>query len=105
MSVCVKQDGQLVKTAGLYSVSTPIGMADIYSTEEKEVGLWVDNKPLYQKVVIINSLPSSVATVVSYPHGISNVEQICDYEGIINYGNGTVAKIDRFACALIADKS
>ena len=97
MSVCVKQDGQLVKTAGLYSVSTPIGMADIYSTEEKEVGLWVDNKPLYQKVVIINSLPSSVATVVSYPHGISNVEQICDYEGIINYGNGTVAKIDRFA--------
>ena len=97
MSVNTKVNGQLVKSAGLYSVTAPIGMADIYSTEEKEVGLWIDNKPLYQKVVIINSLPSSVATVVSYPHGISNIEQVCDYEGIINYGNGTIAKFDRFA--------
>jgi hypothetical protein len=49
MSVNTKVNGQLVPSAGLYSVTKPIGMADIYSTEEKEVGLWINNKPLYQK--------------------------------------------------------
>ena len=59
MSVNTKVNGQLVKSAGLYSVSTPIGMADIYSTEEKEVGVFADGKPIYSKTV---TATSNVAT-------------------------------------------
>lgn len=59
MSVNTKVNGELVKSAGLYSVTKPIGMADIYSTEEKEVGVWTDGKPLYSKTV---TATSNVAT-------------------------------------------
>jgi hypothetical protein len=73
MSVNTKVNGQLVKSAGLYSVSTPIGMADIYSTEEKEVGLWANNKPLYQKSYYVDSLPSQAGTKV-IATGLTGIE-------------------------------
>ena len=84
MSVCIKQDGQLVKTAGLYSVTAPIGMADIYSTEEKEVGLWIDNKPLYQKSFYVDSLPSSAGTK-TIATGLTNID-MCKITG--GWSNG-----------------
>ena len=49
MSVNTKVNGQLVKSAGLYKVAIPIGIADKYSLEERQVGVWTDGKPLYQK--------------------------------------------------------
>ena len=52
MSVSIKQNGELTKIAGLYQSTTPINMADCYSTEEKIVGCWTDGKPLYQKTII-----------------------------------------------------
>lgn len=55
MSVNTKVNGQLVKSAGLYSVTAPIGMADIYSTEEKEVGVNFDGRPIYQKSWVLSS--------------------------------------------------
>lgn len=48
MSVNTKINGQLVKSAGLYKTTIPIGIADIYSFEEKQVGVWTDGKPIYQ---------------------------------------------------------
>lgn len=45
---------------------------DIYSTDEKEVGVWTDGKPLYQKTVYI----ASVTSGTSYAHGAENVENI-----------------------------
>jgi hypothetical protein len=74
MSVNTKVNGQLVKSAGLYSVSTPIGMADIYSTEEKEVGLWIDNKPLYQKTFLIT--PTSQSSTIDVSS--LNIEKLID---------------------------
>ena len=73
MSVNTKVNGQLVPSAGLYSVTKPIGMADIYSTEEKEVGLWIDNKPLYQRTLTINTIASTVG-VQRFAHNIANIE-------------------------------
>lgn len=98
MSVKYKdENGVLQNGAGLYTVTKPIGMADIYSTEEKEVGLWVDNKPLYQKCVKLSALPSTPATMVSYPHNISNIDNLCDVEGIVTFSNGSISKTDRLA--------
>lgn len=81
MSVNTKVNGQLVKSAGLYSVTAPIGMADIYSTEEKEVGLWKNNKPLYQKTLVIGNGDVSVNQGASpnfyavVDTGISNLDE------------------------------
>ena len=43
-----------------------------YDTTEREVGCWIDGKPLYQKTVHL----SSVASGTAYSHGIANVENI-----------------------------
>lgn len=52
----------------------------IYSTEEREVGVWVDNKPLYQKTLIAN-----------YTSGVSSgahvVESIADIEIVKGFGS------------------
>ena len=52
----------------------------IYSTEEREVGAWVDDKPLYQKTIIAN-----------YTSGVSSgahvVESIADIEIINGFGS------------------
>lgn len=69
----------------------------IYSTEEREVGVWTDGKPLYQKTIHINALPSTPYTFQSYPHGVSNIDQICNYEGVVRWADGNVSTFDRIA--------
>lgn len=69
MSVNTKINGVLVKSAGLYKNIVPIGMGDIYSTEERQVGVWVDGKPLYQKTINVgNSFP------INYDASALNIE-------------------------------
>ena len=41
-------------TSELYAPKSKI----IYSTEEREVGVWIDNKPIYQKTVVSTTTPS-----------------------------------------------
>ena len=98
MSVNTKVNGQLVKSAGLYSVSTPIGMADIYSTEEKEIGLWKNNKPLYQKTIVIGNGDVNVnqGSAPNYYYvassGMSNIEDafaVVDKSYMILSSDGT----------------
>lgn len=79
MSVNTKVNGQLVKSAGLYTVTKPIGMADIYSEEEREIGVFTDGKPLYQKVVTVTlSTPTVVTTNIyagdSSTLGLSDID-------------------------------
>ena len=52
MSVNIKQNGNLTPVASLFRSVVPIGFGDCYSTEEKQVGCWIDGKPLYQKSII-----------------------------------------------------
>ena len=85
MSVNTKINGQLVPSAGLYTVTKPIGMADIYSTEEKEVGLWIDNRPLYQKTINLGTMPNNTSKTVA--HGISNLDSIISFQGYYKNSN------------------
>lgn len=48
---------------------------DMYSTDEKMIGQWIDGKPLYQKVVKCGQQSAS-ATKVVVPHNIENVDFI-----------------------------
>lgn len=47
------------------------GLADIYSEAEKEVGVWTDGKPLYQKTVDFGALPNN--TDKSVDSGLTTV--------------------------------
>ena len=52
----------------------------IYSEDEREIGVWTDGKPLYQKTVIATNLTSGNNTV---SNGISNVESIIENTSFI----------------------
>ena len=48
---------------------------EIYSTEEREIGVWIDGKPLYQKTFHI--IPNSTEIQIS----ISNIDKAVDLKG------------------------
>jgi len=65
----------------------------IYSTEEREVGVWIDNKPLYQRTYPISSTVinnDGGADITSYVDNFSEMENIIDClaNNIININAG-----------------
>lgn len=64
----------------IYSVEKP---ADIYSFEERQVGVWKNGKPLYQITVDFGAIPNSSTKTVA--HGVANIEEICNVWGVLNY--------------------
>ena len=59
------------------SETTTVIDAKVYSTEEKVVGKWVDNKPLYRKSFIQPfTVASGAVTITAITHGIGNIENI-----------------------------
>lgn len=67
----------------------------IYSTIEREIGVWTDNKPLYQRTIHISALPSTPFVETSYSHNIQNIDTICDYFGVARWTDGGVAPLTR----------
>ena len=45
----------------------------IYSTDEREVGVWIDGKPLYQKTINCGTLPNSSNKSISTPNNLENL--------------------------------
>ena len=68
-----------------------------YSTEEKVIGSWIDGKPLYQKTIYIETLPTPSSSDnymngYTIPHNINNLDKIVRQSGQLlqNY-SGTPA--------------
>ena len=61
---------------GGYQLIQPI----IYSEEEREVGVWVDGKPLYQKTIVYTD---NISTEQSIQHGILNLDKFIFVSGYI----------------------
>ena len=61
--------------------------AEIYSTEEREVGVWTDGKPLYQKSFLGIDFANGRR---DYQHGIANVDKI-----FINHSATFIYKKDK----------
>ena len=59
---------------------------EIYSTTEQVIGKWIDDKPLYRKVVV-NSGPFAKGEQV-FTHGIENVDKIVKVEGMARRSDG-----------------
>lgn len=78
------------------SFPTPIvnkfSKGDLYSTEEKIIGQWIDGKPLYQKTFEVNVSPAynSWVNIVTLP-GVDRVISIPHILFINNSGNYLVA--------------
>ena len=51
-----------------------------YSTEEQEIGTWIDGKPLYQKTfnITIDTTITAEFYRGTVNHGISDIKEICD---------------------------
>lgn len=60
----------------------------IYSTDEREVGVWTDNKPLYQKTISL-TITSTTTTISS----ISNIDTLVKAHGILADNNGDMSEI------------
>ena len=60
--------------------------SDLYSTDEKIVGRWIDGKPIYQKTINFTT-PSSINTD-SKILTISNGETVIDFHGTISRNDG-----------------
>ena len=83
----------LIQFEDLPSTNTPITAnnlnkiqeGNIYSTDEIEIGKWIDNKPIYRKVL---NIPSP--TFNSYVnHNISNIDNIVDIKYMIKEGGNS----------------
>lgn len=79
--------GKLQKFAD--RLSPYLGGKNVYSSEEQKVGLWIDGKPVYQKVVYISSLPNNTTT--NYAHGISDISTIVGIESFVKWPSEWVA--------------
>lgn len=58
----------------------------IYSTEEQIVGKWINNKPIYRKVVNFGTLPNTAEKSVS--HNINNFNFATKIDGIAYNNDG-----------------
>lgn len=56
----------------------------IYSTSETVVGKWINNKPIYRKVINFDGNDLNV----SKAHGISNIDLITNAYGILHHSYG-----------------
>lgn len=77
----------------------------VYSTNELEIGKWIDGKPLYRKVISFGALPNN--TTKSMAHNISNLKRVVKLEGFAgssqNLGGITLPHATSNPIALYAD--
>lgn len=81
--------GLIIKNGVIYNgaESEPV----VYSLDEREVGVWTDGKPLYQKTINFGSLPSSGEKSVA--HNISNLDHIASCISIAKNSNNISIQI------------
>lgn len=91
-----------------------INSMDVYSTNETKTNkVWIDNKPIYRKILNIGNLASSTGTI-NYTHNISNIDVVVNQEGFITNGTEFIpfnsvyratSTSDQYDLGLLADKT
>ncbi len=66
---------------------------EVYSTDEKEIGTWIDGKPIYRKVIHTGIINSSQGFVM--PHGIENIDKIIYMYGFAYTNSGVYCPLPR----------
>ncbi len=82
-----------IKSEDIYhnnkQLSEIIEDGDIYSTTEKRIGTWIDGKPLYRKVFIINKADTSNSNI-NITHAISNLDLFVKVYGSLKRTDNTM---------------
>jgi hypothetical protein len=86
------------KNGKMYFITDINGNGDqfqpvIYSTAEREIGVWTDGRPLYQKTISMGTLPNKTTKAVE--HGISNIDVTAIVSLMAMASNGTYAMFPR----------
>ena len=92
-----------INTSVLYCIKAIDG-GEIYTTDERVIGTWIDGKPVYQKT-FVNTLPVVTSDFTDVTKDISigaSLESVCNIFGYVN-NNGSafpfpviVKEIDNF---------
>ena len=61
----------------------------IYSLEEREVGVFTDGKPLYQKTIFKDYNSSFVGSEITWNHGIANIDTCVDFIASANFAGSS----------------
>lgn len=83
VNVTSPSDGQFLTYDGVaqeWKNTTITDEGHVYSTSEKVVGKWINNKPVYEITIDFGSLPNNSTKSVSI--GASNIENIIKIYGI-----------------------
>ena len=70
------------------NIENAINTNDIYSTNEIVIGKWINNKPLYRKVISTGNLPNT--SVKNINHGINNLDKYINMYGIVSDGTYSI---------------
>ena len=73
--------GVIMKNKINYTGASSGDGAVIYSEEEREVGVWTDGKPLYQKAIILTGV--NITGTVGFATSLSNIDKIATIYGTI----------------------
>lgn len=97
VDISAPSDGQVLVYDSNSSKWKNGGVLHKYSSVEHVVGVWTNNKPIYEVTFHINALPDSsqIGQYVEYPHGISDIDTIVDFNGIVHFANGDAVKATR----------
>lgn len=58
----------------------------VYSTREQIIGTWIDGRPIYRKIMNVNTMPNNTGLVVN--HDISGIDNFISIKGIAISSNG-----------------
>lgn len=72
-----------IRTGKFYSVKKSENILHEYSTEEKVVGKWIDGKPIYEKVININSFIMNSNSWQILPNFPTNVKQVININALL----------------------
>ena len=68
-----------------------------YSTTEQVVGTWIDNKPIYEKILEFTIDSTTKGNYVGFNHNISNIDKIVDVKSFFTNDNGVYYNSARFS--------
>lgn len=66
------------------------GCGDVYSTEERRIGTWIDGKPLYRKAAMLVSPPAQNNWNLWSANFVPNVDQVTNFYAVVRRTSGFV---------------
>lgn len=80
------------------AIANKFNKGNMFSTDEKLIGQWIDGKPLYQRT-IVDTMPTIASSGTRESKVItlaSDIDFICNMYGVLHRSNGTIVPIGEY---------